>query len=655
MCGIFGIVNTNDGLSTQALPKVLTTLFKLSETRGKEASGLAVRSASSINVLKSPNSASDLIRSRPYKDIVDGITSGGSREVAIIGHSRLVTNGSQHEHRNNQPVVKNGFVAVHNGIVVNVDELWSELSGEQRNAEVDSEVISTLVSSYLSQSQGLHDAVSRTLQDLEGMSSFALLHENRPHMALSTNNGSLYTIAADGVLIFGSERYILQQLLEKEPSLPQTSEIRHISPNTTLIAHLSRATFLESPDEETCKRCEIVELPPVGSTPNRHTNGSTVSDIGDRFISDYEAARTRIDELRRCTKCILPETIPYIEFDGQGVCSFCNGYRPIELKGKAALEETIDKYRRPNGGPDCLVAFSGGRDSSYGLHYIKKELGMNPIAYTYDWGMITDLARRNQSRMCGALGVEHILVSADIPWKRSNIRKNVQAWLEKPVLGTVPLFMAGDKQFFYHAHEVAKQNDIDLIIFSENLLEKTHFKYGFCGVAPDFQRTNTYTLSFANKARMAMFYAQNFLTNPRYINSSLMDTLSAFGSYYVMTHEISWLFQYIPWDEGEVDDILINQYNWETAPDTKSTWRIGDGTASFYNYIYYKLAGFTENDTFRSNQIREGALTREQALAKTREENQPRWQSIAWYCETIGIPVDEALQKINGAKPIYQH
>ena len=26
---------------------------------------------------------------------------------------------------------------------------------------------------------------------------------------------------------------------------------------------------------------------------------------------------------------------------------------------------------------------------------------------------------------------------------------------------------------------------------------------------------------------------------------------------------------------------------WESADDTKSTWRIGDGTASFYNYIYY--------------------------------------------------------------------
>ena len=50
----------------------------------------------------------------------------------------------------------------------------------------------------------------------------------------------------------------------------------------------------------------------------------------------------------------------------------------------------------------------------------------------------------------------------------------------------------------------------------------------------------------------------------------------------------------------------------EFAKDSKTSWRIGDGTASFYNYIYYTIAGFTEHDTFRSNQIREGVISRDQ-------------------------------------------
>ena len=48
------------------------------------------------------------------------------------------------------------------------------------------------------------------------------------------------------------------------------------------------------------------------------------------------------------------------------------------------------------------------------LHLIQKELKMKSVAYTYDWGMVTDLGRRNISRMCAALGVENIIVAANI-------------------------------------------------------------------------------------------------------------------------------------------------------------------------------------------------------------------------------------------------
>ena len=60
---------------------------------------------------------------------------------------------------------------------------------------------------------------------------------------------------------------------------------------------------------------------------------------------------------------------------------------------------------------------------------------MNPIAYTYDWGMVTDLGRRNISRMCSSLGVENIIIAANIGLKRKNIRKNLLAWLKKTSLG----------------------------------------------------------------------------------------------------------------------------------------------------------------------------------------------------------------------------
>ena len=141
--------------------------------------------------------------------------------------------------------------------------------------------------------------------------------------------------------------------------------------------------------------------------------------------------------------------------------------------------------------------------------------------------------------------------------------------------------------------------------------------------------------------------------SPGYFNSSMWDTLS--GEYYRSFNKKTdyyHIFDYWRWDEKQIDDTLA-EYDWEKAPDTNTTWRIGDGTAAFYNYVYYTVAGFTEHDTFRSNQIREGMITREEGLAHVLRENRPRFESMLWYFETIGVDMERALKVINAMPRLY--
>jgi hypothetical protein len=133
----------------------------------------------------------------------------------------------------------------------------------------------------------------------------------------------------------------------------------------------------------------------------------------------------------------------------------------------------------------------------------------------------------------------------------------------------------------------------------------------------------------------------------------LWDTIS--GEYYrSFTEKTDYyhIFDFFRWDEEEVDKTLIS-YDWELAPDTNTTWRIGDGTAAFYNYIYYLVAGFSEHDTFRSNQIREGQMTRERALELVEDENRPRYQNIRWYLDAVGIDFNEAISVVNKIPRLY--
>jgi glucosamine--fructose-6-phosphate aminotransferase (isomerizing) len=229
----------------------------------------------------------------------------------------------------------------------------------------------------------------------------------------------------------------------------------------------------------------------------------------------------------------------------------------------------------------------------------------------------------------------------------------VLAWLKRPHLGIVPLFMAGDKMYFYHANRLRKDLDMDIIFLCENMLERTDFKSGFSGVPPYYDENHVYTQSASNKIRIANFYAREFFSNPAYLNASIFDSAFAYACYYLIEREYHNLYKYIPWREDEINSTLRDEYDWELAEDTKSTWRIGDGTASFYNYIYYSMAGFTENDTFRSNQIREGMLNREKALDLVNDENRPRWESIQWYCDTIGIDFESTVKKIYMTSKIY--
>lgn len=669
MCGIFGLVNGRDGaIAARDVQRTINRLFRLSETRGKEASGLTLLpsvDADRITVLKSPETASALMREARYRELFRAETFGEAGLVRgmAFGHTRLVTNGSQLSVDNNQPVMADGLIAVHNGIIVNVDDLWRQNPALQRHSEVDTEVLLALIGKALRESSSPVRAVRRAFDQIVGTASCAIAFPDFDTLVLATNHGSLYV--AEGQpqqpIVFASESYTLRRLMASSVGVDFTGyRVTHVPPNHGVAIDLRTFkrhdfTFGETDHEEPVAprvRGREVDVVTVGTSTGMHS----VFDIRKvtvpgRFEAEYGRVREHIKGLRRCVRCVLPETVPFIDFDEHGVCNFCRFHKAVDFKGRDALEKAIASYRRPGSEPDCVCSISGGRDSCYGLHYVVKELGMKPIAYTYDWGMVTDLARRNISRMCSQLGVEHILISADIPLKRRNIRKNVEAWLHKPHIGMIPLFMAGDKQFVWYGNRVKRENNLELDFFTFNLFEKTQFKEEYTGI--QFWRPGADAdklgeeLGIWRGVKLCSYYGGQFLSNWKYLNRSIADTFYGFVTYYVMPRTFEALFRYIEWREDDVVNTLLHHYDWELATDTKSTWRIGDGTASFYNYIYYMLGGFTEHDTLRSGQVRAGHLSREEALALVERDNAPRWDSFKWYCDVIGIDFERTVERIN--------
>jgi hypothetical protein len=611
-------------------------MFRLSESRGKEASGLAVHNQGTLRVYKAPTSATKMLQSMQFDHFFSEIVTSATGRLSLIGHTRLVTDGQHFIDENNQPVVNDGFAIVHNGIITNHAELWRSNQDLVRNSQVDTEIILRLFIKNLNSCSSPADAMRHVFKKIVGTASIALCANVFDGILLATNNGSLYYVYNNRskAFVFASERLILSRFLLKCKLFKDlgVNEIKHLKANSALyidtnqqhVADLSNST------------------PPVSIALKK--TASKLIDFGD----EVKAAE---QNMRRCTRCVLPETMPFIKFDEDGICNYCHSYKKMAVSGDDELLRIADTIRGKGDTPDCIAMFSGGRDSCYGLHFITKELGLNPLAYTYDWGMITDIGRRNQSRMCGQLGVEHILISADINKKRYFIRKNIEAWLKRPRLGMVPIFMAGDKQYFYYIDQLKRSYNISTVFVFENPLEATRFKTGFCGI--DESGNSSYDIRFSQKLKLFGYYSLQYLLNLRYFNLSLSDSAFALWSYYFASHNFIYLFRHIPWNENKINRTLIDGYDWETDKGTSTTWRIGDGTAAFYNYIYKTVAGFTENDTLRSNQIREGDLTRDQALSLIEKENRPRWDSLEWYAKTIGFNLSEALTVINTLPKLY--
>lgn len=580
MCGIFSFLQTDNFLGNPK--RDVESLIQSSAKRGRDAFGICIVSESHFYSYKIPKDPLLVVRDNIFwNDFIDNYNKSkeGSSFILVLGQCRLATSGSSIILSENQPLITQVSVGVHNGIFI---EGKGNIDFTKNDSWYAIENLSTVESS------------EDFFKSFEGEASIISYRRDEEKLLWCTNNGSLYHC--------NDEK---KEILCSEPV--DGLQVKQVTKNTIFYKNLGRSKELSTPQNWRKK-------------------------------------------LKRCSKCILPESHPHIYFDKAGICNFCNNYKIQKFRGKDELLRKLDKYRSKNGEPDCIVGLSGGRDSCYGLHVLKNELGMNPIAFTYDWGLTTDISRRNQSLICGKLGVEHIVRSADLERKRRYIRKNVDAWLKNPHLGMVPLFMAGDKEFYEYGRVLQKERNIPLtILCSGQQVEQREFMVGFTGIKQPDLRNNPdmYHHPISVKIKLALWYASQYLKNPRYINESFWDSIYSYFISFVKSTNFIYLFHYIHWDESQIEETLKNEYGWQSDDNFGTNqWRMGDGQTAFTNFIYYQLAGITEFDSYRSHQIREGYLRREDALLMIEKEVEPRFENIKEFCEIVGLSYEETMKKI---------
>ena len=120
-------------------------------------------------------------------------------------------------------------------------------------------------------------------------------------------------------------------------------------------------------------------------------------------------------EINRCKKCLLSENHPNTHFDKNGICDTCNEFDTYQEQSMEYFKTTNDfkvlmndAKRQKQSEYDCMLLYSGGKDSSYVLYRLV-EMGLKVLAFTFDNGFISKAAFDNIRRQTSKLGVDSII------------------------------------------------------------------------------------------------------------------------------------------------------------------------------------------------------------------------------------------------------
>lgn len=344
---------------------------------------------------------------------------------------------------------------------------------------------------------------------------------------------------------------------------------------------------------------------------------------------------TSTTQLRRCSRCAIPETHETIMFDAAGVCNVCrqHEYKKEAIDWSARKREfdaLIESYRGQHS-HDCIVPFSGGKDSTFTLLYLMREYRLKPLVVQFDHGFLRPQTIENNVRTFRKLGVDVL-----------SFRPN---WHVVRKLMLESLRRKGD--FCWHCHtgifaypmQIAVKFNIPLLIWGEPSAEYTSY-YGYGEQEEvDERRFNRFVnLGIAAEDMEGMIEAEPRDLDPfRY--PALKD-LRRIGARSVC------LGSYMPWDVRQQTALIQAELGWEGdrvegVPGEYPYEKIECYMQGVRDYLKFLKRGYGRTAHLTSIDIRNGRMDRATAMKLIEEHDGRRPASLDLFLKYVGITEEE--------------
>jgi len=341
--------------------------------------------------------------------------------------------------------------------------------------------------------------------------------------------------------------------------------------------------------------------------------------------------------MRYCTKCLYPETQDTLIFDDAGVCSVC---RQIEYRDdqvdwtvrRRELEQLVENYRG-KGLYDCIVPFSGGKDSTFQAWFVVNELRLKPLIVRFDHWFYRPLVAENNARTLKILGVDSL-----------NFTPN---WHVVRELMLEALLRRGD--FCWHCHtgvyaypmQIAIRFETPLLIWGESLAEYQSF-YGYDEMEEVDEKRFNRAMNLGMTAddmyeflggRVARRDLYPFAYPPR-------KDLQRIGCRSIC------LGNYIKWDTKKQVDIIKRELGWqgqpvEGVPGEYDYEKIECMMQGVRDYAKFIKRGFGRTSHLVSIDIRNNRMTRERAWELVEAHDGRRPASLDLFLKFLDLTEEE--------------
>ena len=337
--------------------------------------------------------------------------------------------------------------------------------------------------------------------------------------------------------------------------------------------------------------------------------------------------------MKRCTRCGLPETHETIAFNVDGVCNICGQQDFKQLRtdwaaNKKALDGLIEEHRGKYD-YDCIVPFSGGKDSTWTLYYLMKEYGIKPLVVRFDHGFMRPNLEDNVKCTLRHLGADCMSFTPN--WKVVQ-KLMLQSFLEK-----------GD--FCWHCHTgifsypmwIAIEKKVPLIFWGEPSAEYTaYFSYEKAEQVDEtrFNRFMNLGISASD-----MFVRLGGTVDERELKPYSYPPLPALRA---LNYRSVCLGSFIPWDVKKQSAIIQSELSWhgdevENVPPQYNYEKIECYMQGVRDYIKYIKRGYSRPSHLVALDRRAGRVTAEEGRQLVDDYEGKRPPSLELFLEFTGL------------------